>query len=99
MLFKKIYEIVERIPCGKVTTYGQIARMLGNPRLARVVGYALHASPANLPCHRVVDRFGTLSGVFEHDGINEQRELLCQEGVGFTKDGRVELEQFMWYGE
>ena len=98
-LFDKVYEIVATIPYGRVTTYGQIARMLGNPRLSRAVGYALHASPGGLPCHRVVDRFGHLAKAFEHDGINEQQLLLKEEGVAFTEDGSVDLEGFMWYGE
>lgn len=98
-MFEKVYEIVAHIPCGRVTTYGQIARILGNPRLSRAVGYALHVSPGGLPCHRVVDRFGNLAKAFEHDGINEQRLLLEEEGVDFTLDGRVDLKHFMWYDE
>lgn len=98
-MFDKVYKIVEKIPYGRVTTYGQIARMLGNPRLSRAVGYALHVSAANLPCHRVVDRFGHLAKAFEHDGINEQQLLLEEEGVRFIDDETVDLEGFMWYGE
>lgn len=97
--FEKVYSIVARIPYGKVTTYGQIARMLGNPRLSRVVGYALNTSPGGLPCHRVVNREGRLARTFEHDGVNEQRLLLEEEGVMFTTDGRVVLEDYMWHGE
>lgn len=97
--FEKVYEIVARIPCGRVTTYGQIARMIGNPRLSRAVGYALNTSPGGLPCHRVVNREGRLSKVFEHDGVNEQRLLLEEEGVEFTLDGRVVMEEYMWFGE
>lgn len=56
--FEKIYEVVKKIPYGKVATYGMIAVMCGNPRWARVVGYALHANPdpENIRCYRVVDR-------------------------------------------
>lgn len=99
--FDRVYEIVENIPYGRVATYGQIARMLGNPRLSRAVGYALHGSPegAGLPCHRVVNRFGGLSAAFEAAGINEQRILLEEEGVAFTKEGNVDLERFLWDGE
>lgn len=58
--FEKIYEIVKKIPKGKVATYGQIAVLAGNPKWARVVGYALHANPKpdEIPCYRVVNRFG-----------------------------------------
>lgn len=97
--FEKVYEIVARIPRGRVTTYGQIARMIGNPRLSRAVGYALNKSPQGLPCHRVVNREGRLAAVFEHDGIHEQRILLEEEGVEFTSDGRVVMKEYMWFGE
>ena len=58
--FEKIYDVVRRIPEGKVATYGQIAAMAGNPRWSRVVGYALHVNPEPgvIPCHRVVDKIG-----------------------------------------
>ena len=58
--FERIYEIVKQIPGGKVATYGQIASLAGNPRLARVVGYALHVNPEpdEIPCFRVVNRNG-----------------------------------------
>lgn len=98
-MFEQVYKIVARIPPGKVTTYGRIAKMLGNPRLSRAVGYALHVSPDDLPCHRVVDRNGKLSDAFCHDGINEQRLLLESEGVSFTAQGLVELETCIWDGD
>ncbi len=97
-MFERVYNIVAQIPWGRVTTYGQIAGILGNRRLSRAVGYALHNSPGGLPCHRVVDRHGNLAAAFEHDGINEQRLLLEEEGVAFTADGRVILEDYMWFG-
>lgn len=61
----KVYEIVSRIPKGRVTTYGDVARVLGNPRMARQVGWALHANRSNdVPCHRVVNRDGRLAPNF-----------------------------------
>lgn len=98
--FQRVYEIVEQIPSGRVATYGQVASMLGNPRMSRAVGYALHVSPGNrqIPCHRVVNRFGGLARAFEAAGINEQRLLLEAEGVGFTEEGTVDLEHFLWSG-
>ena len=70
---------------------------MGNPRLSRVVGYALHVNPnpERIPCHRVVNRFGEVSSAFAFGGGNRQRELLLKEGVEFDADGRVKKEYFM----
>ncbi len=91
--FNKIYNVVKSIPKGYVATYGQVAAMAGNPRWSRVVGYALHVNPdpANIPCHRVVNRFGEPSKAFVFGGVNAQIELLQNEGVTFLSDGRVDL--------
>lgn len=98
--FEKIYEVVKKIPYGKVATYGMIAVMCGNPRWARVVGYALHVNPdpENIRCYRVVDRFGRLSESFAFGGINEQAGLLRAEGVEVSDDNIVNLEKFLWDG-
>ena len=96
--FDKIYEIARGIPYGRVTTYGQIARLAGNPRLARVVGYAMHEAPDDIPCHRVVNRSGGLSEAFQPFGRETHRMLLEMEGVGFRPDGTVDMEHFMWFG-
>ncbi len=98
--FEKIYEIVKMIPYGKVATYGQIAMMAGNPRWARVVGYALHVNPdpENIPCFRVVNRFGGLSEAFAFGGVNKQADLLRAEGVEVSEDNIVNLERFLWNG-
>lgn len=100
--FTRVYDIVRRIPRGKVTTYGQIARLLGNPHLSQVVGFALHVNPEPgtvIPCHRVVNRFGGLAEAFAFGGINTQRLLLEAEGVTFTEQGTVDLRRHMWYGD
>ena len=97
--FEKIYEITKKIPYGMVTTYGQIAILAGNPRLARVVGYAMHEAPSSIPCHRVVNRYGGLTDSFFPEGKKTQRMLLEAEGVGFNIDGTVDLDKYMWYGE
>lgn len=96
--FELIYEVVRQIPRGCVATYGQIAVMAGNPRWARVVGYALHVNPdpENIPCHRVVNRNGEVSSAFAFGGGNRQRELLESEGIVFDKDGRVPLTKYRW---
>ena len=97
--FSLIYEQVARIPRGRVCTYGQIARLVGNPRLSRVVGYALKAAPDGLPCQRVVTKDGGLSDAFTPLGRETHRMLLEMEGVTFTPDGRVEMEKYFWAGE
>ncbi len=98
--FTRIYEIVKRIPKGKVATYGQIALMAGNPRWSRVVGYALHVNPQpeQIPCFRVVNRFGEVSSAFAFGGENRQIDLLRQEGVTFIEEGRVDLKKHQWDG-
>lgn len=98
--FTQIYDVVRRIPRGKVATYGQIACMAGNPRWSRVVGYALHVNPdpEHIPCFRVVNRLGEVSSAFAFGGGNRQRELLMEEGVMFLPDGRVDLSRSIWDG-
>lgn len=95
--FERIYEIVKQIPAGKVATYGQIAILAGNERWSRVVGYALHGNPdpKNIPCHRVVNRFGEPSRAFAFGGENQQIALLEKEGVRF-EDGHVVMEKYQW---
>lgn len=99
--FNKIYDVVKKIPRGKVCTYGCVAAMAGNPRWSRVVGYALHVNPepGTIPCHRVVTRNGEVSKAFAFGGENMQRVLLAEEGVEFLDDGRVDLKRFIWQGE
>ncbi len=98
--FEKIYEVVRRIPKGKVATYGQVALYAGNPNWSRVVGYALHVNPSpdTIPCFRVVNRFGGLSEAFVFGGINRQQELLQAEGIE-VKDGKVDLSLYLWDGK
>lgn len=96
--FEKIYEVVKQIPKGKVATYGLVALLAGNPRLARVVGYALHVNPepGTIPCHRVVNRLGEVSKAFAFGGENMQRILLSEEGIEFTPEGKVDLNVYLW---
>lgn len=95
--FDRIYEVVKRIPRGRVATYGQIAAMVDNPRLSRVVGYALHVNPdpEHIPCFRVVNREGRVSKAFAFGGENMQIRLLEDEGIELEND-RVDLERFLW---
>ena len=92
----KVYDFLKTIPKGTVTTYGQIAAHLGNPKLARVVGNILHNNPdpANIPCHRVVNARGEVAANFAFGGAEAQRKLLEAEGVVFDGDGRVVMREF-----
>ena len=96
--FAKIYEIVRQIPKGSVATYGDVSFLAGNPRLARVVGYALHQNPdpETIKCHRVVNREGRVSSAFVFGGKNEQIRRLRQEGVEVSDDGFVDLQKYRW---
>lgn len=96
--FERIYQVVRAIPPGRVATYGQVAMLAGNPRWARVVGYALHVNPDpdHIPCFRVVNRNGQTSSAFAFGGEDRQRQLLEKEGVSFLPDGRVDLSQSQW---
>lgn len=95
---ERVHAVVARIPWGSVTTYGAIARALGSPRSARMVGWALrYARPdQNLPCHRVVNRIGFLSGgeAFGHPDI--MRDLLLAESVPFCDAYQVDLNRAFW---
>ena len=96
--YEKVYSYVKSIPKGKVATYGQLALLCGNPRASRVVGYALHVNPQPgiIPCHRVVNRNGYLSGCFAFDGIDAQKRLLMEEGVKVDEDYKVDLKEYLW---
>lgn len=96
--FESVWRLVRQIPPGRVATYGQIAALLGNPRLSRVVGYAMNGAPADVPCQRVVNRLGGLCGSFVPFGRATHRLLLEMEGVPFRTDGTVDLEQCRWEG-
>ena len=98
--FRSAFRVVDRIPRGRVATYGQVARMAGRPGAARQVGWALHALPSgsHTPWHRVLNAEGRISprGLGQEEEI--QRRLLEGEGVPFDARGRVDLERFGWDG-
>lgn len=97
--YTQVYCLVKEIPPGQVATYGQIACLLGNPRMAKVVGGALNACrDTGVPCHRVVNRTGGLAGAFSPFGKETHRLLLEMEEVPFLPDGRVDLEKCRWPG-
>lgn len=93
----KVYKITSLIPKGKVATYGQIARLAGNPRAARAVGYFMRTNPnaPQVPCHRVVGISGKLIGYSGHGGLKSKKDLLSLEGVHFNH-GRVDLSLSLW---
>ena len=99
--YADVYEIVARIPAGKVATYGQIASMLGNPLAARQVGYAMSAAPedSEIPCHRVVNRKGEMLSGIAFGGAAAQRKRLEAEGVCFRPDGCVDFARSLWRPE
>ncbi|WP_029199593.1 methylated-DNA--[protein]-cysteine S-methyltransferase [Oribacterium sp. NK2B42] len=94
---KRIYEVVKKIPKGKVATYGQVAELAGDKRMARAVGNALHKNPDpdNIPCFRVVNAKGELAGEFAFGGAGKQAKLLEADGIEVT-DGRVVLGKYQW---
>lgn len=97
--FERAYDVVRQIPRGRVATYGQIAAMMGEPRKARYVGFAMHASPGmakGVPCHRVVFADGSLAPGFAFGGPEAQRAMLEDEGVTFTPSGRVDMRRCRW---
>lgn len=100
-VFERIYDVVKRIPKGKVATYGQVAAMAGNPRWARVVGYALHKNPdpENIPCYRVVNREGKVADSFVFGGGEIQRQLLESEGVTFDAEGKIDFNKYLLKNE
>ena len=96
--FAAVYAVVRRIPRGRVATYGQIAGLLGSPRAARSVGWAMHGTPsgAGIPWHRVVQRGGGLSPTVSPHDPGRQRRLLEREGVIFLLSGKIDMASHQW---
>ena len=94
-LFARVYDLVRRIPRGRIISYGAIAHALGMPRGARTVGWALSACPDDVPWHRVVNAQGKISWR-PTGGYVRQRALLRGEGVRFNRAGRIDFEKFGW---
>lgn len=96
--YRRIYAVVRRIPRGRITSYGQVARLAGLPGRARQVGYAMYALPkgTDVPWHRVVNAAGAVSRRRVPGAELSQRILLEREGVRFGPGGRISLEKFGW---
>lgn len=93
--FEKVFDLVRKIPKGKVSTYGAISSKIGtNPK---VVGYALHSNktPDTIPCHRVVHKDGSLAKGYAFGGLTIQKQLLEQEGITFLQ-GNVDLNKHLF---
>ncbi len=95
---QRVYDIVKQIPKGKVTTYGAVARAIGAPRCSRQVGWALHSNPAfgEIPCHRVLFKDGSLTDGFAFGGREAQKQLLQNDGVEVSENGKVDLNIYGW---
>jgi O-6-methylguanine DNA methyltransferase len=96
--FEKVFDVVAKIPQGKVTTYGHIAHFLGIRMSARMVGWALNSlafERLDIPCHRVVNRNGELTGAKYFPTPRFMREMLESEGVEFIGE-RVNLDKHLW---
>lgn len=94
-LYARIFDTVWQVPRGRVATYGQVAAYSGIPRAARLVGWALRTStPPGCPWWRIINAQGRISLT----GLpgEEQRRLLQQEGIPFSKDGKVDLKRYLW---
>ena len=94
--FKQVYDVAKKIPYGKVTTYGHIAEVCGIKSSARTVGWALNGCGPDIPAHRVVNRYGTLTGKVHFGDPNLMEDLLRSEGIEFDKNGFVILEKHLW---
>ncbi|MCW9097580.1 MAG: MGMT family protein [Ignavibacteriaceae bacterium] len=94
--FNKVYDVAKRIPYGKVTTYGHIAEACGIKSSARTVGWALNGCELDIPAHRVVNRYGALTGKIHFGDPNLMEDLLRNEGIEFDKNGCVKLEKHLW---
>lgn len=97
--FQRVYEVVQNIPYGRVTSYGAIAEFLGSKGSARMVGWAMnssHSSSKNIPAHRVVNRNGLLTGKRHFGGNDVMTELLESEGILIEGDKIINFEERFW---
>ena len=96
--FERVYAVARKIPYGKVTSYGAIAKVLGTGRSARMVGWAMNASGAmeDVPAHRVVNRKGLLTGKHHFEGTNLMQQLLESEGIEVEDNKIVDFKKYFW---
>jgi methylated-DNA-protein-cysteine methyltransferase-like protein len=96
---ERVFDIVRKIPKGRVMTYGQIAGLLGEDYTARTVGYVMHGSDDGVPWQRVINSQGKCSTGRLTMPLNLQQSMLEQEGVVFSKSGKCDLSEFQWWPE
>lgn len=96
--FQRVYQVVRQIPAGRVTSYGAVARFLGSPQSARMVGWAMNASKNmdDVPAHRVVNRNGLLTGKSHFGGSNAMQQLLEEEGVKVEEGQILNFREIFW---
>ena len=96
--FSNVYKVVKKIPVGKVTSYGAIARYLASPQSSRMVGWAMNASHkyTDIPAHRVVNRVGLLTGKHHFSGISLMQQLLENEGITINDNQIVHFHDHFW---
>ena len=96
--FKKVHQIAAKIPYGRVTSYGALAKYLGSPKSARMVGWAMNAShiKEDVPAHRVVNRLGLLTGKQHFEGTNLMQQLLESEGIEVKENQILDFDQCLW---
>lgn len=92
----RVFALVQACPEGRVTTYGWLARAVGYPRGARMVGWIMNRTPSGVPAQRVLNSKGELSGGWAFGGPQIMRQLLEEEGIAFTADERVDLKRYGW---
>ncbi len=96
--FDRVYEVVKKIPYGRVTNYGSIAKYLGSAKSSRAVGYAMNASHniADVPAHRVVNKVGLLTGKHHFFGSNLMKDLLESEGIEIIDNQVIQFDSLYW---
>jgi methylated-DNA-protein-cysteine methyltransferase-like protein len=95
-LMARTFALVKACPVGRVTTYGWLAKAIGYPRGARMIGWFMHESPEGVPAQRVINSKGELSGSWAFGSPERMRQLLEDEGVIFNDQGRIDLKRYGW---
>src|SRR5947209_1228637 len=95
-LVARVFALVRACPLGRVTTYGWLAKAVGYPRGARMVGWIMNETPEGVPAQRVINSKGELSGSWAFGRPGVMRQLLEQEGILFSAEGRVDLKRYGW---
>lgn len=99
--FERVYQVARKIPVGKVTSYGAIARAIGSAQSSRMVGYAMNASHnlPDIPAHRVVNRNGLLTGKHHFEGTTLMQQLLENEGIQVVNNQIQDFDKHFWTPE